>query len=219
MEQLKNELAEMVINELKKAGIEVSETSKEDLMDVPVNVSARHVHLSRSDMDSLFGQGSILTMQKGLSQPGQFAAAERVTVSGPKGEITGVRVLGPLRRHTQVEVSPSDARRIGVNPPVRSSGSLEGTPGVTITGPAGSLKLEEGCIIAERHIHMTCKQARERGLTDGQNVQVKIEGSRGGMFDRVHIRARDDYAYDMHIDTDEANALLAGHPVRGKIII
>ena len=219
MEQLEKELAERVIRELKKAGVEVLEPLKENRLEVPVSVSARHVHLSREDMDRLFGAGSKLTVDRELSQPGQFAAAEKVTVTGPKGEISKVRVLGPLRRQTQVELAPSDARRIGVNPPVRPSGSLAGTPGVMLTGPLGSLELEEGCMIAERHIHMTCEQAEKRGLKNGQSVQVWIGGPRGGKLLGVRIRVSDDYTYDMHIDTDEANAFQAVPGTRGRMIL
>lgn len=217
--RLKEELIERVVKELEKAGVGVSGYTLDSLMDVPVSVSARHIHLSRSDMDRLFGTGSELTMYKKLSQPGQFAAVEKVVMEGPKGRIENVRILGPLRNQTQAELAPSDARHLGLHLPVRSSGDLKGTPGAVIIGPAGSLELEEGCIIAERHIHMTVRQARERGLTDGQTVQVKIEGARGGQFDSVHIRVRDDYALDMHIDTDEANAFQTEPGTRGTIII
>lgn len=216
---LKEELVEKIAEELEKAGIEVSEYAKENLMEIPVSVSARHVHLSRKDMDRLFGSGSELTLYKSLSQPGQFAAVEKVALEGPKGRIENVRILGPLRSQTQAELAPSDARHIGLHLPVRSSGDLKGTPGIRVIGPAGSLELEEGCILAERHIHMTVRQARERGLTDGQKVQVKINGLRGGQFDSVHIRIRDDYALDMHIDTDEANAFQIEPGTRGTIII
>lgn len=204
-----------IMEELAARGIQVMEEPPEI---VPISVSARHVHLTRTDMDILFGKGSNLTIQKKLSQPGQFAANEKVTVKGPKGIIENVRVLGPLRSSTQIELSASDARRIGVQAVVRQSGDLEGTPGVMILGSAGSIETEKGCIIAERHIHMTPDLAEMLNLKNGQQVSVEIGGKRGGIFRHVSIRVRPDYAYDMHIDTDEANAYQIGAGTKGKII-
>ena len=215
-QKLKEELVRQVIEKLAAMDIRIQE---EPLNSVPVSVSGRHVHLTRADMDLLFGPGSQLSVQKELSQPGQFAANEKVTVAGPRGSIENVRILGPLRKSTQIELAASDARRIGVRPVVRPSGVLEGTPGATIIGPAGTVETEQGCIAAERHIHMTPGQAIERGLTDGQEVKVRIDSRRGGVLEHVHVRVSPDYAYDMHIDTDEANAVEAMPGMRGNIIL
>jgi len=172
---------------------------------VPVGVSARHLHVTREHMAVLFGPGSELSVHRPISQPGQFAANEQVTLVGPKGSIERVRILGPYRSKTQIELAPSDARRLGITPPVRRSGDLAGTPGITVVGPYGRLELAEGCIIAERHIHMTPDDARAFGVRDGQKVKVRVDGERGGFMDHVMIRVRDDFKLELHIDTDEAN--------------
>lgn len=174
---------------------------------IPVGVSNKHIHLSRKDMDALFGEGSELTPIKDLGQPGQYACAETVAVKGPKGEFARVRVLGPLRKESQVEISKTDARTIGIKAPIRESGVLEGTPGVELIGPAGSVKLERGVIVALRHIHMTPEQARQWGLADKDVVDVKINGGeRAGILGNVIVRVSDKFALEMHVDTDEANA-------------
>lgn len=196
-------ITKLVIEELNKAGLA---PSGEPRKYVPVGVSARHVHVNREHLDILFGPGYELTKFKDISQPGQFAANEQVTLVGPKGRLEKVRILGPLRKDTQAEVAPSDARRLGVNPPVRQSGVHHGTPGITLIGPKGTVVIEQGCIVAERHIHMTPCDATAFGVQNGQKVQVKINGPRGGLMDEVMIRVRDDFALDMHIDTDDGNA-------------
>ena len=173
----------------------------------PIGVSNRHIHLDRADMDALFGPGSELTVKKMLGQPGQYAAEETVTIRGPKGELQRVRVLGPLRSESQVEISIADGFTLGVKPPVRESGQLEGTPGIEIIGPKGSVKKERGVIAALRHIHMTPEIAQRLGYKDGQYVQTKIEGLRGALLCNVLIRVSDKYALEMHIDVEEANAL------------
>lgn len=178
---------------------------------VPVGVSGHHVHLSRGDLDALFGAGHELAPVKDLSQPGQYAARETVTLAGPKGVIERVRVLGPVRSRTQVEILAGDSFRLGVRAEVRMSGDLAGTPGVTLVGPAGSVALPEGVIVAARHIHMSTAEAAERGLHDGQVVAVSFGGVRGGRLDNVVIRANDASALDCHIDTEEANALHIGN--------
>ena len=175
---------------------------------VPIGVSARHIHMERGHMERLFGPGYKLTVYKRISQPGQFAANEKLTIAGVKGKIENVRVLGPLRNKTQVEISLSDSRKLGLVPPVRKSGDLNDTPGVILIGPAGKVSLNEGCIIAERHIHMTEEEALFYGVTDGQKVMVRIGGIKGGIMDNVYVRVRSDYAFDMHIDTDDANAFM-----------
>lgn len=180
---------------------------KEVSMKVPVGVSGRHIHLSQADLEALFGAGYELTPIKDLSQPGQFAAKETVTLVGPKGVIERVRVLGPVRAQTQVEVLAGDTFKLGVPACVRMSGKLEGTPGVTLSGPNGTVALHEGVIVAARHIHMSCAEAAERGLHDGEVVSIVAPGLRGGRLDNVIVRANDSSALDCHIDTEEANAL------------
>ncbi len=180
---------------------------KEVSMKVSVGVSGRHIHLSQADLEALFGAGYELTPIKDLSQPGQFAAKETVTLVGPKGVIERVRVLGPVRAQTQVEVLAGDTFKLGVPACVRMSGKLEGTPGVTLSGPHGTVALHEGVIVAARHIHMTCAEAAERGLHDGEVVSIVAPGLRGGRLDNVIVRANDSSALDCHIDTEEANAL------------
>ena len=174
---------------------------------IPIGVSNKHIHLSREDMDVLFGEGSELTPIKDLGQPGQYACAETLAVKGPRGEFSRVRVLGPLRPETQVELSKTDARTLGVKAPIRESGVLEGTPGVELVGPKGSLMLEKGAIVALRHIHMTPALAKEWGIKDKDIVDVKVTGGeRAGVLGNVLIRVSDKYALEMHVDTDEANA-------------
>lgn len=174
---------------------------------VPVGVSGRHVHLSQQDLDALFGAGHELTPIKELSQPGQFAAKECVTLVGPKGVIERVRVLGPVRPQTQVEILAGDSFKLGVPVAIRLSGKLEGTPGVTLSGPAGTVTIPEGVMVAARHIHMSLADAAERGLHDGQVVSLSLGGQRGGRLDNVIVRANDASALDCHLDTEEANAL------------
>jgi putative phosphotransacetylase len=179
----------------------------EELPIIPVGVSARHLHLSRKDMDTLFGKGSELTPIKEL-MGGQFAAKEQVTILGPSlRPIEKVRVLGPLRKQTQVEISCTDAFVLKVKPPVRPSGEIAGSAGVTIVGPKGVVKLEEGCIIANRHIHMAPADALRYGVKDGEYVNVLAEGERRTMLYGVQIRVSPQYTLEMHIDTDDANAI------------
>ncbi|HEX2985584.1 MAG TPA: phosphate propanoyltransferase [Caproiciproducens sp.] len=174
---------------------------------IPVGVSARHVHLSRKDMDTLFGAGSELTPMKEL-MGGQYAAKEQVTIIGPSlRPIEKVRVLGPLRKQTQVEISCTDAFVLKLHPPVRPSGDLKGSAGITIVGPKGVVKLEEGCIIANRHIHMNPEDANRFGVKDGDYVNVLAEGERRTLMYGVQIRVSPEFTLEMHIDTDDANAI------------
>ena len=175
---------------------------------VLVEISARHVHVSKEDLEVLFGTGYELTVKKELSQPGQFACEERVKVIGTKGEFPAVSILGPCRKATQVELSLTDARSIGVTAPVRESGDLEGSGSCTLVGPAGEVKIEKGVIAAKRHIHATTADAEKMGLTNGEIVSVEIPTSNGRnlTFGDVVVRVSDSYALAMHIDTDEANA-------------
>ncbi len=173
---------------------------------VPVGISNHHVHLAESDVEVLFGTGHKLTNIKDLSQPGQFACEEIVTLVGPKGSIKDVRILGPVRNATQVELLNKDTYKLGVFPPLRDSGQHEGTLGIDVTGPSGSIRLESGVMIAARHIHMTPEDAQKYRVKDGDHVRVAVSGPRGGIFDKVLIRVSPNYALDMHVDTDEGNA-------------
>ena len=175
---------------------------------VPVGISNRHVHLSREDLDFLFGAGFELTKYRDLSQHGQYAANEMVTLVGPKGVFQGVRILGPVRRKTQVEISRTDAFQLGVKPPVRDSGEHDTTPGLVIVGPKGALTLKSGVLLAKRHIHMTPSEASRFGLQDRDIVQVRLRGPRALIFDEVLIRVDPTFALEMHVDTDEANAAM-----------
>lgn len=185
---------------------------------VPVGISNRHVHLSRADVEALFSPGHTLTSIKELGQPGQFACKEVVTLAGPKGVIEKVRVLGPERKQTQVEILAADGFKLGVKAPARLSGDLAGTPGLTLIGPAGALTIPEGVIVAQRHIHMTLEDAYAYGVSDGQEVRLAVEGPRGGIMDHVLIRANATSALECHVDTEEANALGITSNMKLKIV-
>lgn len=174
--------------------------------EVPVAVSARHVHLSPEHVEALFGPGSELQVYKWLSQPGGYAARETVTLVGPRGRMEGVRVLGPARGRTQVELSATDARKLGVPAPVRESGCIDGTPGILLEGPRGRLELTEGVIVAQRHIHMQPADAARFGVQDRQTVCVLTRGPRQTVFGHVIIRVHPQFRLEMHVDTDEGNA-------------
>ena len=184
---------------------------------IPVGVSNRHLHLSQADQDVLFGAGYQMTPIKDLSQPGQFACKEMVTICGPKGAIEKVRVLGPVRNKTQVEILTGDGFKLGVSAPARQSGDLEGTPGITIVGPKGSVQIKEGLIVAQRHIHMTLEDAAAYGVHDGQIVDIEIEGPRGGTYANVIVRANNTSALECHLDTEEANAMSINSSTKIKI--
>ena len=187
---------------------------------VTVEISARHIHLSQKDLETLFGEGYELTVKKMLSQPGQFACEERVTVVGPKRELAGVSILGPVRKDTQVELSLTDARSIGVKAPVRESGDIAGSAGCKLVGPKGEIEITEGVIAAKRHIHATTADAERMGLEDKQIVKVEIPTTDGRslIFGDVVVRVSDSYALAMHIDTDEANAAGMAPNTIGTII-
>lgn len=187
---------------------------------VLVEISARHVHLSQADLETLFGAGYELTIKKMLSQPGQYACEERVKVIGTKGEFPGVSILGPVRKETQIELSLTDARSIGVAAPVRESGDLEGSGACTLVGPAGEVKLEKGVIAAKRHIHATTADAEALGVENGQivNVEIPTANGRNLTFGDVVVRVSDSYALAMHIDTDEANAAGMAPNTMGTVI-
>lgn len=184
-----------------------------ELPPIPAGVSARHLHLTRADMDTLFGAGSELTPIKEL-MGGQFAAKEQVTIIGASlRPIEKVRVLGPLRKQTQVEISRTDTFVLGIKPPVRPSGKIEGSAGITIVGPKGVVTIPEGCIIANRHVHMAPADALRYGVTDGESVDCLAEGERKTMLYDVQVRVDPSFTLEMHIDTDDANAIgFSGKP-------
>ncbi len=186
--------------------------------EVKIGLSNKHVHLSQKDLDVLFGEGHELTPTKALVQPGQFAAEEKVDIVGPKNTIKGVRVLGPVRPETQVELALTDARGIGIKAPVRESGKLDGTPGCKLVGPCGEVELEKGVIAALRHVHLNDEQAAEAGVKDGEWVSIKIEGERGLVFDNVLVRAGAKHFAEVHLDTDEGNAAGCGPDAVCEII-
>ncbi|HJV17865.1 MAG TPA: phosphate propanoyltransferase [Bacillales bacterium] len=173
---------------------------------VPIAISNRHIHLSSEHVERLFGPGYQLHKQKSLSQPNQFAALETVTLIGPKDKIHNVRVLGPARGKTQVEVSLFDGYTLGIKPPIRNSGDINGSESLTIKGPRGQITIPEGVISAARHIHMHTSDSKRFGVSDGDKVQVKVEGERGLILSNVLIRVSPNYRLEMHIDLDEANA-------------
>lgn len=195
-------LARLVAEEIRRQRQPVSEGES---LRVPVGVSVHHVHLSRDHVEALFGPGYRLTPIRDL-QPGQYAAKESVTLAGPRGVLQNVRVLGPPRERTQVEISRSDAYVLGLDPPVKDSGDLGGTPGVVMIGPRQAIYLEEGLVLSWRHIHMPPDTAGRWGLKGRDLVRVRTEGERRVIFDRVLIRVSPAYRLEMHIDTDEANA-------------
>jgi len=184
---------------------------------VLVETSARHVHLSQEAIDTLFGKGYTLTNKKDLSQPGQFACEEKVEVIGPKGSLK-MSILGPARPASQVEISLSDARTLGVKAPVRESGDIANTPGCTIKVGENTVEISEGVIVAKRHIHMTPADAAEIGVSDKEIVKVKLDTARPLIYDDVVVRVSDKFALAMHIDTDECNAAGAAGEVYGEIV-
>lgn len=186
---------------------------------VPVGVSNRHIHLSVADLETLFGKGYELTPIKDLSQPGQFACKETLTIVGPSlRPIENVRVLGPVRKNSQVEISRTDSFTLKVKPPVRESGDISGSAPITIIGPKGVVTLKEGCIIANRHIHMSIDEGKQFGLSDGQYVDVEVDGERRTKFYDVQVRVHKDFRLEMHIDTDDANAAGIGNGAKVKIV-
>ncbi len=187
---------------------------------VPVGVSNRHIHLSQEHLETLFGKGYELTKLKDLSQPGQYACKEQLTLIGPSLKaIEGVRVLGPVRKESQVEISRTDSFTLKVKPPVRESGKIEGSAPITIVGPKGIVTLKEGCILANRHIHMSLEDGKKFGVKDGEYVAVeaKGDGKRTTLYD-VQVRVSDKFALEMHLDTDDANACGIGNGCKVKIV-
>ncbi len=178
-----------------------------------VNISNRHVHLTKEHFEQLFGSGAELTKFQDLVQPGQFSANETVAVIGPKGKFEKVRIVGPLRKYTQIEISRTDSFILGVNPPIRDSGDITNSAGITLVGPKGRLELKEGCIIARRHIHFTPEDATKLGLKDKDIVKIFVGKNKGRetIFSDVLCRVSKDYATECHLDTDEANAAMVNN--------
>lgn len=209
--------ASLVAEIVKQVVVKFGETGCDDT--VPVGVSNRHIHLSKEDLETLFGKGYELTPIKDLSQPGQFACKEQLTIIGPSlRSIEGVRVLGPVRSRSQVEISRTDSFTLKVKPPVRESGDINDSAPITIVGPKGIVSLKEGCIIANRHIHMSLDEGKAFGLNDGDSVTVEVNGERRTTFYDVQVRVHKDFRLEMHIDTDDANAAGIGNGAKVKII-
>jgi len=185
-----------------------------------VETSARHIHVTQEHLEILFGKGHELTKKKDLSQPGQFACEERVTIVGPKKELAGVSILGPVRPETQVELSATDARSIGIAAPIRESADIAGSGACKVVGPCGEIEINEGVIVAKRHIHLTPADAEELGVVDKQIVWVKVSTpERSAILGDVVCRVSPNYARAMHIDTDESNAIGAGRELYGEIVV
>ena len=188
-------------------------------MKVMVETSARHLHVTQQDLDTLLGAGAVLSNKKDVSQPGEFATTEKVDVVGPKGSMK-MSILGPVRPETQIELALTDARKLGITAPIRESGDLAGTPGCKLVGPAGEVELDHGVIIAKRHIHFNVEEAKEAGVEDKQIVSVKLDyNGRSLIFGDVVCRVSPKYAAAMHIDTDESNAAGLPGTVDGEIIL
>ncbi len=188
-------------------------------MKIMVETSARHIHLTQEDLETLFGKGVELTPKKELSQVGQFACAEKVEIVGPKSSIK-MSILGPVRPETQIELSKTEARAIGIDAPIRMSGELDGTPGCKVIGPKGEITLDHGVVVAKRHAHFTPDQAKEYGVTDGQNIQIKLNyNERALIFGDVIARISKTAGLAVHIDTDEANAAGLPGTVDGEVIL
>ena len=182
-----------------------------------VETSVKHVHVSQEDLEKLFGKGYELTPRKSLSQPGQFACEERVIIEGPKGQLKGLSILGPVRSATQVELAITDCRAVGISAPIRESGDIEGTPGCKIIGPAGEVEIDKGVIVAKRHIHMTPEDAAAFGVADKEVVSVKIDSrERSTIYGDTVVRVSPRFSLAMHLDTDEGNAVLGG--TQGELI-
>jgi putative phosphotransacetylase len=178
---------------------------------IPVAVSNRHIHLSHDVLDILFGKGYVLKQSKPLSQPGQYACEEKLTLIGSKGKIEGIRILGPVRPETQVEISVTDSFLLGIKPVIRMSGDLKDTPGGILIGPKGEYKLQSGVIVSKSHLHASAEQAVWYGLKDGDTISVRKKGARTVIFEDVLVRSGNTHSLEMHIDTDEANAAMIGN--------
>ena len=211
-------IAEMVKRALLEMNGEAKAQAKE-CGGIPIGVSNRHIHLSREDLETLFGKGYELTPMKELSQPGQYACKEVLTIIGPSMRpIENVRVLGPVRKASQVEISATDSYVLKVKPPVRESGKTEGSAPIRIVGPKGIVELSEGCIIANRHIHMSPSEAAVFGVSDGDYVDIDVNGARPTRWFDVQVRVHKDFRLEMHVDTDDANAAGIGNGFIVKVV-
>lgn len=222
-ESLENLIRDAVCKQLGKPVTAPQSVRRMSVMDnkreyVPIGISARHIHLSQEHLETLFGKGAVLHPKKEL-MGGQYAAQECVTLIGTNLRvIENVRVLGPVRKETQVELAKTDAIRLGINPPLRESGDIRGTAPITLAGPKGAIYLNEGCIVAKRHIHMNEEDANVFGVTNGQKVAVEIGEERKGRLEEVQVRVDPSFTLEMHIDTDEANALGIKCKAQAKLI-
>lgn len=187
-------------------------------MKVNIGISNRHIHLKKEDLEVLFGKDYELEVARPLTQPGEYASKDYVTIKTEKGEISKVRILGPVRSYTQVEISMTDAYKLGLKPPVRNSGDILSSAPITLIGPKGTLDLKEGCILATRHIHMSEEDAEKYGFQNYEEVSVYIEGEKGGRFDHVFIKTSKKAFLELHLDTDDANAYLITPDMMGEII-
>ncbi len=201
-------IVKKIVSEMEGSGAKTSAPQKTGY-EIPVGISNRHIHLSQEHLEILFGKGYSLTHLKDLSQPGQYACKETLTIVGPSmRSIEGVRVLGPVRRASQVEISVTDSYILKVKPPVRESGKIAGSAPVTIIGPKGIVQLSEGCIIANRHIHMSPDDAAHFGVKDGDYIDVDaMSGTKRTRWFDVQVRVHKDFRLEMHVDTDDANAV------------
>ena len=219
MEYTNEKIAELVRQVIADMKAPENKAKAKNEGNIPVGVSNRHIHLSKSDLETLFGAGYELTPMKDLSQPGQYACKETLTIVGPSlRPIENVRVLGPIRRASQVEISKTDSYTLKVKPPVRESGDINGSSPITIIGPKGVVTLSEGCIIANRHIHMSTDEAKTFGVSDGEYVDVEVSGTRPAMWLGVQIRVHENFRLEMHVDTDDANAVGIGNGSLVKLI-
>ena len=217
MDISKEQIAQLVKRALLE--IDIKEKKEDSEGEIPVGVSNRHIHLSKNDLEVLFGEGYELTPIKDLSQPGQYACKEQLTIIGPSMRpIENVRVLGPVRKNSQVEISMTDSYVLKVKPPVRESGSIKGSAPIRIVGPKGIVELNEGCIIANRHIHMSPDEARVFGLSDGDYVDVDVNGKRRTRWFDVQVRVHKDFRLEMHVDTDDANSAGIGNGFKVTIV-
>ena len=212
-----NDIKQIVADVLSRSGF--GNAAEDSGMEIPVEISARHVHLSRNDVDALFGAGYTLTRKRDLSQPGQFLCEERVKLVTQTGEIANVAVLGPERKETQVELSLTDARTLGIKAPIRLSGDLRGASDVVIVGPKGVICAKGSVIVAKAHVHMTPNDARHYGVEHGQSVSVRMGTERSVTLNDVQIRVSPDFRLAVHIDYDEANAAqLSGGQIVGCLL-
>lgn len=186
---------------------EILQIVEEKNLTIPVGISNRHIHLKQEDIEVLFGKGYELSKLKDLSQKGQYASKETLTICGPKSIIEKVRVLGPARKETQVEVSMGDAMKLGVKAQVRMSGDINGTSGITLVGPKGTVILNQGLIVSQRHIHMNEEDAKRFDVKNGEMVSIVVEGARGGKYDNTCVRIDSSFTLECHLDTEEANSM------------